>query len=455
MSGASETKSEPITEKRALVEHLESGCKPPGQWRIGAEHEKFPFHREDLSPLEYEGGRGVRALLEKMTRFGWAPVMEGENIIALKNDTGGAISLEPAGQFELSGAPVETIHHVCAELSGHLQQTKAVAAEIGAGFLGLGYRPKGRREDMPWMPKGRYKIMREYMPKKGGLGLEMMQNTCTVQVNLDFCSESVMVEMFRVSLALQPVATALWANSPFREGAPNGYMSYRAHIWSDTDPDRSGAPAFVFEDGFGFERYAEYILDVPMYFVYRDGKYIDVSGKSFRDFMAGKLEGFEGEHPHMGDWENHLSTAFPDVRLKTFLEMRGADGGPSDHLCALPAFWTGLLYDADARAEALDLIKDWTAEERAALAEGAPKHGLKTPFRGGTMQDIAKTATAIAVRGLKSRARLDGRGVDEGHFLRPVTEIAESGVTQAERLLELYKTKWNGSVDPVFTECAY
>jgi glutamate--cysteine ligase len=455
MSGVNEREGEPITDKAPLVAYLESGCKPPDRWRIGTEHEKFAFRRDDLRPLDYDGPRGVRTLLEKLTRFGWTPVMEGENIIALKGGDGGAISLEPAGQIELSGAPLETIHQTCSEVSGHLQQVKAVASEMDIGFLGLGYRPKWPQGEMPWMPKGRYAIMRNYMPKVGTMGLEMMQNTCTVQVNLDFCSEASMVDMFRISLALQPVATALWANSPFRHGVPNGYQSYRAHIWSDTDRDRTGSLPFVFEDGFGFERYVDYILDVPMYFVYRDGRYIDVAGKSFRDFMAGKLEGFEGQYPHMGDFENHLSTAFPDVRLKTFLEMRGADGGPWDRLCALPAFWVGLLYDEAARAEALDYIADWTAEERAALAAAVPKSALRTPFRDRTVRDVALDVLAIARRGLTARERFDSCGLDEGHFLRPLVRIAESGLTPADELLAQYERMWDHSVDPVFTEYAY
>ena len=455
MSGVIDKQSEPITDKKPLVEYMESGCKPPEQWRIGTEHEKFAFRRDDLRPLDYEGPRGVRTLLEKMTRFGWQPVMEGDNIIALKGKDGGAISLEPAGQIELSGAPLETIHQTCSEVSGHLQQVKAVANEMEVGFLGLGYRPKWAQDDMPWMPKGRYKIMREYMPKVGTMGLEMMQNTCTVQVNLDFCSEESMVEMYRVSLALQPIATALWANSPFRNGKPNGYQSYRAHVWSDTDRNRTGTLPFVFEDGFGFERYVDYLLDVPMYFVYRDGQYIDVSGKSFRDFMAGKLEGFEGQYPSLVDYENHMSTAFPEVRLKTFLEMRGTDGGPWDRLCALPAFWVGLLYDSDARSQAYDMIKDWTQEERDTLTFAVPKTGLRTPFRDTTVRDMALDVLSIARTGLSSRARTDSCGLDESHFLRPLFRIAESGLTPADELLAQYERMWDGSVDPVFSEYAY
>ena len=448
-------KSQLIESKSQLVDYLASGCKPPETWRIGTEHEKFAYHLDTLRPLEYEGERGVRALLDAMTRFGWQPVMEGNNVIALTDDTGASVSLEPAGQLELSGAPLETVHETCSEVTGHLQQVKAIAREMGIGFLGLGYHPKWPNEDMPWMPKGRYKIMREYMPKVGTMGLEMMKSTCTVQVNLDFCSEEMMVKMFRVALALQPVATALWANSPFKEGQPSGFLSLRSHCWTDTDPDRCGTIPFVFEEGFGFERYVDYILDVPMYFVYRDGKYIDAAGLSFRDFMDGNLSVLPGEKPTLKDWEDHLSTAFPEVRLKTFLEMRGADGGPWNRLCALPAFWVGLLYDSESREAAYDYISDWTNEEREALRDNVPRDALNTPFRDGTVRDIALNVLELAHAGLKRRARQDSIGLDETHFLKPLFLIAESGITPAEELLRAYGGRWHGEVDPVFQEYAY
>ena len=391
----------------------------------------------------------------RLTRFGWTPVYEGENVIALSSETGGSVSLEPAGQVELSGAAVENIHQTCDEVSSHLHQVKAIAREMGIGFVGLGARPKWPVDDMPWMPKGRYKIMRDYMPKRGKHGLEMMQSTCTVQVNLDFCSESSMVEMFRVSLALQPIATALWANSPFSAGKPNGFLSYRSQIWTDVDPDRSGMLPFVFEDGMGFERYVDYALDVPMYFVYRDGNYIDASGQSFRDFMRGELPAYPGEKPVMSDWADHISTIFPEVRLKTFLEMRGADGGPWNRLCGLSAFWVGLLYDSEARTAAWDLVKDWTDEERQTLRDEVPKTALKTPFRNQTVGDIASEVLCMSHRGLKSRKRLDNVGMDESHFLQPIFQTAESGLTPAEELLAAYYRLWGESVDPVFTEYAY
>ncbi|MEX0693354.1 MAG: glutamate--cysteine ligase [Rhodospirillales bacterium] len=455
MSGAAAKNDTPIESKDVLVRYMESGCKPPEQWRIGTEHEKFAFRLSDLKPLSYDGEDGIRELLMRLTRFGWEPVFEGENVIALTSKDGGSVSLEPAGQVELSGAAVENIHQTCDEVSSHLLQVKAIAREMGIGFVGLGYRPKWPISEVPWMPKGRYKIMREYMPKRGTLGLEMMQSTCTVQVNLDFCSEQSMVQMFRTSLALQPIATALWANSPFRNGKPSEYLSFRSHIWTDVDPDRSGMLPFVFEDGMGFERYVDYALDVPMYFVYRDSKYIDASGQSFRDFMAGKLPAYPGHTPVLSDWVDHLSTIFPEVRLKTFLEMRGADGGPWNRLCALSAFWVGLLYDKEARDAAWDLVKDWTAEERQTLRDQVPKTALKTRFRDKTVRDIASEALCISHRGLKNRNCLDSVGMDESHFLQPIFQTAESGLTPADELLAAYHRLWHEKVDPVFTEYAY
>mgnify|MGYP000926739845 CR=1 FL=1 len=455
MSQKIDPKTEAITDKTMLLDYMAAGCKPPSAWRIGTEHEKFAYALDSFKPLEYEGDNGVRALLEAMQQFDWEPVLENGNIIALKKSDGSSVTLEPAGQVELSGAAVETIHQTCNEVNQHLTQVKTVAREMGIGFLGLGYHPKWTLADMPWMPKGRYKIMREYMPKKGTMGLEMMQATCTVQVNLDFDSEATMVKIFRIALALQPIATALWANSPFKHGKPTGFLSYRSHVWTDTDNDRCGMLDFVFDDDFGFERYINYILDVPMYFVYRDGNYIDVSGKSFKDFMAGKLAGFEGQYPSIKDWEDHMSTAFPEVRLKTFLEMRGADGGPWARLCALSAFWVGLLYDDAAREAAWNLIKDWSVEEMTTLRDEVPRTALKTPFRDGTVREIAIDALRIARKGLKNRARLDSTGMDETHFLKPMNRIAESGFTPAEELLSAFEHRWEKNVDPVFQEYAY
>ena len=454
MSAPPKASGEPIDDRRQLVSHLEGGSKPPSAWRIGTEHEKFVFKLDTLRRAPYEGPWGIRALLDGLTRFGWEPVIESGNPIALTKN-GCSVTLEPGGQFELSGAPVKILHQTCDEVNTHLDEVKTVAAEIGVGLVGIGFDPKWRREDISWMPKGRYRIMREYMPKKGKLGLDMMLRTCTVQVNLDFRSESDMVKKFRVGMALQPIAVGLFANSPFVEGKPSGYLSYRSHVWEDTDPDRCGILPFVFDGDMGFERYVDYMLDVPMYFVYRNGIYIDASGQSFRAFLDGKLPALPGEKPTIADWADHLTTAFTEVRLKTFLEMRGADGGPWSNICALPALWVGLLYDSNALDEAWEMVKGWSLEDHIYLRREVPKTALKTPFRGGTVQDVAIKVVQIASGGLRRRNRLSRAGDDETGFIAVLQDIAERGETQAEEKLTKFRTKWNGSVDPVFTEYAY
>jgi glutamate--cysteine ligase len=454
MSAPPKSRGEPITDKRQLVDYLAAGSKLRAKWRIGTEHEKFAFNRKDFRTLPYDGPAGIRAVLEGMTRFGWVPVLENGNPIALSKGACN-ITLEPGGQFELSGAPVETLHQTCSEVNDHLDQVKQVDAELGTGMLGMGFNPKWARADQPWMPKGRYQIMRDYMPKKGKLGIDMMIRTCTVQVNLDFADEADMVKKMRVGIALQPIATALFADSPFTEGKPNGFMSYRSHIWTDTDPDRCGMLPFVFEPGYGFERYVDWMLDVPMYFLYRDGKYVDCSGQSFRDFLKGKLPALPGEIPGMGDWTDHLTTAFPEVRLKRFLEMRGADSGPWQRLCALPALWVGLLYDAQALDAAWDLCKDWTIAEREQLRADVPRAALRAQVRKRSVKDLAKDVLAIARAGLVRRAVLDAKGRDESRFLDILDAIAASGRCPAEDKLALFNGRWQGSVDPAFTEFAY
>ncbi len=441
----------PIGSRDDLVRYLEAGCKPKAQWRIGTEHEKFVYDLKTMKPLPYEGRSSIRALLEGMRRFGWEPVMEGDAIIGLTQN-GAAISLEPGGQFELSGAALKSVHETCAEVNTHQEQVREIAGEIGAGVIGLGYAPTWTLDDVPQMPKGRYAIMRRYMPKVGGYGLEMMYRTCTVQVNLDFSSEADMVRKFRVGLALQPVATALFANSPFREGLPNGFLSYRSHVWTDVDNARAGMLPFVFEDGFGFERYVDYVLDVPMYFVYRNGKYIDVSGKSFRDFMAGRIPELKGIEPSMSDWADHLTTMFPEVRLKQFLEMRGADGGSWRRICGLPALWVGLYYDQTALDAAWDMVKDWTAEERQAMRDSVPHLAFRTPFRDRSVGDLARQMLEISAEGLRRRASRDAIGTTEEGFVQPLRELIGRGYTRAEELLRLYNVDWNRDLARLFVE---
>ena len=449
----------PIESKQQLIDYIASGSKPENAWSIGTEHEKFGFCVESLRPVPYAGERSINAILVAMQEYGWSPMMEGDTIIGLLKD-GQSVTLEPGGQLELSGAMRKTLHETCGEVASHLKLAKAVSEKLGIGFLGTGFNPKTAREDVPIMPKGRYGIMLNYMPKKGSLGLDMMLRTSTIQVNLDYSDEADMVKKFRVSLALQPIATALFASSPFTDGKPNGYLSYRSHIWTDTDPDRCGILPFVFEDGMGFEAYVDHVLDVPMYFVYRDGKYIDVAGQSFRDFLRGELPGLPGQKPIMQDWEDHMSTLFPEVRLKKFLEVRGADGGTWNKICALPALWTGLFYDQASLDAAWDLVKDWTHEDHEYLRANVPAKALGTPFREGTVLDIAKQMVALSSDGLKRRARTNSTGEDERIFLGPLTTILTRGQTVAEEMLTKYykpvsEGGWGENIDPIFKDYAF
>ncbi|MDV6332843.1 glutamate--cysteine ligase [Asticcacaulis sp. 201] len=455
---AETSKAEPVRTFSDLVSYFESGNKPREKWRIGAEHEKFAFHLDTLKRPAYDGPDGIEAMLTGLQRFGWTPYREQGKLIALLRN-GASVTLEPGGQFELSGAPLETIHDICDETGQHLAEVKAVASELGLGFLGVGFSPLWTREETPVMPKGRYNIMRSYMPKKGKLGLDMMLRTCTVQANLDYADEADMVLKFRVSLALQPLATALFANSPFIEGKPSGFLSARANVWTDTDPDRTGMLDFVFEDGFGFERYARYALDVPMYFVKRDvpenGGYIDASGQDFKAFLKGELPALPGELPTMDDWADHLTTLFPEVRLKKYLEMRGADAGPWSRLCALPALWAGLLYDQTALEAAWDLVKGWTSADHNTLRHMAAKTGLKGDIAGRPVKNWTMDMLEIAKGGLKRRNRLSGGMVDETGYLGELFEIADSGLTPADRLLEKYNGVWQGDIRKLYAQEAY
>ncbi|HQS95440.1 MAG: glutamate--cysteine ligase [Novosphingobium sp. 16-62-11] len=449
-------RNDPIIESRdMLVAPMQKGEKPKSAWRIGTEHEKFVYRTEDRRAPSYEEQGGIRDLLMALTEYGWKPILEGGKVIAMSGPDG-AVSLEPAGQLELSGAPLVNLHQTCAETGRHLAQVKTIGDKLGLAYLGLGLWPDKTREELPIMPKGRYDIMLRHMPRVGSMGLDMMLRTCTIQVNLDYSSEADMVKKFRTSLALQPLATALFANSPFLEGKPNGFLSYRSHIWTDTDPARTGMLSFVFDEGFGYERYVDYMLDVPMYFVFRDGKYIDASGLSFRDFLDGKLSVLPGEKPTASDWVDHLSTAFPEVRLKSFLEMRGADGGPWNRICALPALWVGLLYDQTALDAAWDLVKDWDMDGREKLRAEVPKLGLDASLPGGgKLRDIAAEVLAISRSGLSARAMLNEAGDNETGYLQPLDEIVAAGKTPAERLLDLYHGVWGGDLSQVYGEKSF
>lgn len=439
-----------------FISWLASREKSKENWRIGTEHEKFMFHKGSYRPVAYEGQAGIGQLLQKLVDDqGWHPIYENENIIALKDNEGGSITLEPGGQFELSGAPLENLHQTCRETGSHLTIMKQAAAELDLCMLGLGFQPKWAREDISFMPKGRYKVMSAYMPKVGSLGLDMMLRSCTVQVNLDYSSEEDMRRKFRTSLALQPIATALFANSPFKEGKPSGLLSTRAEAWTDTDNARCGVPACVFDPQFGYEQWIEYILDVPMYFLHRGDDYIDVTGKSFRHFMTGQMTGFEGQFPQMADFEDHITTAFPEVRLKGYLEMRGADSGPWANICALPAFWVGLLYDETALSKAEALAGDITADDVMAARLDVAKNGLRAKLGNHEVATLAGQLVQIAKEGLAARAVTDDQGRDETKFLAPVEEVIATQKTPADVMLALYHNAWDGNIDHVFRERHY
>lgn len=448
--------AQPVTDRAQLIEWFAERGKPKSAWRIGTEHEKFLFRKDSFKPVAYEGGQGVGELLRLLEeQYDMQPIIEKGLIIGLKSDDGGSITLEPGGQLELSGAPLESLHETCAETGAHLRQMREITQQLELCMLGVGFQPLWQRRDISWMPKGRYKIMREYMPKRGQLGLDMMLRSCTVQVNLDYEDERDMVRKFRTSLALQPIATALFANSPFKDGQPSGLKSTRAEAWTDTDPDRCGVPGFVFDDDFGYSRWVDYILDVPMYFLHRGEDYLDVSGLSFRDFMAGSLPGFEGQFPSMADFEDHVTTAFPEVRLKGYLEMRGADGGSWGNICALPALWVGLLYDDGALDAAESLIKGITASDVEAARMAVAKDGLQAEMAGRSVHKIAHEVLEIAEAGLKSRKLLDSKGEDERKYLAPLQEIVKSGKTYADEMLDKYYSAWDEDITHIFKEYHY
>lgn len=447
----------PIERHEQLASYLADGCKPKAKWRIGTEHEKFGYCKDTHQPLPYAGERSIQAVLEGLRDgHGWAPVTEGGHLIGLEKD-GANVSLEPGGQLELSGAPLETIHETCDEVNAHLADVKDIADKIGVGFIGLGAAPEWSHAQVPMMPKGRYKLMDAYMPKVGTMGHTMMRRTCTVQVNLDFASEADMVQKMRVAIALQPVATALFANSPFLDGKPNGHKSWRARVWRDLDAARTGTVPFVFDDGFGFEAWAEYALDVPMYFVYRDGHYVDAMGQSFRDFMNGTLPALPGETPTLSDWADHLTTIFTEARVKQFIEMRGADGGPWRRLCALPALWVGLMYDQGALDAAWDLVKGWDTATRDAMRVAASVEGLQAKVGDISMLDLAREVVTLSEAGLKARASPGAGGLvpDETHFLNALKESLETGKVPADELLERYHGDWNGDLSRIYDEYSY
>ena len=441
----------------SLVSWLSSKEKDPKQWCIGTEHEKFIYTLDEFAPVEYGGDKGIEAILHYLSdTYDMTPIMENGMYVALKTNEGASISLEPGGQLELSGNIVKTLHHSCIETSKHLRQMLDVTAKLGLGMIGLGFHPTASKEQINWMPKGRYKIMKNYMPKVGNLGLDMMLRTCTIQTNLDYQDEEDMRRKFKTSLALQPIATALFANSPIKDGRLTKIQSNRALVWTDTDPDRCGVPQCVFEPSFGYEQWIDYVLDVPMYFIYRDGQYLDVAGKSFRKFMNSEYsDEFFGHTASMLDFEDHITTIFPDVRLKGYLEMRGADGGPWSIICALPALWVGLLYDAEALQKAEAIANQFSHQDVVNARISAAKDGLKGQIGSQNIHQVAKQLIEIAETGLKSRARTNKDGEDERTFLTPLKTIVNSGLTQADIVSGLYYNEWNEDINKVYTYYKY
>ncbi len=434
----------PIERDAQLAELVESGCKPKADWRLGTEHEKFGWLTDSRRPLPYDGARSITALFDGLqANFGWAPVSEGGNVIGMTRN-GANISLEPGGQFELSGAAVATLHEQDAELHNHLDEVRSIADPLGIRFMGIGAAPEWRSDDMPVMPKGRYRLMTDYMGRVGTHGTQMMYRTCTVQVNLDYASEADMVKKLRVALALQPVATALFASSPFFDGTLNGHKSWRSRIWRGLDNSRTGMLPFAFDEGFGFQAYVDWVLDVPMYFVYRDGKYINALGQSFRDFLKGELPALPGEKPTLSDWADHMTTVFPEARVKKYIEMRGADCGDAAHISALPAFWVGLMYDQTALDAAWDLVKGFDVDTREGLRVDASVRGLQAEVDGVRMMDLARASVAL------SQAGLAGRGLGEERYLAPLVQSLDTGKTQADRWLDLYHGAWGGDLTPIY-----
>jgi len=444
----------PLT-RQMMEDFFSVGCKPRQQWGIGTEHEKIPFYMDTLQPVPYEGECGIGMLLQRLADADWKPVYEGENIIALLGAGGASVTLEPGGQLELSGAVLPDMHQTHEETRQHLHQVMTVANAMGIGFLTTAFHPLSPRSAIPWMPKARYAVMGQYMPKVGGRGLDMMLRTATVQANLDFSSEADMAKKMRIACCVQPIVTALFAASPFSEGKPSGYLSTRAACWLDTDPRRTGIPACVFEDDFGFASWVDYLLDVPMYFIIRDGQYVDCSGASFRDFMAGHLPALPGQMPTLDDWALHSSTVFPDVRLKQYIEMRGADAGPHEMITALPALWKGLLYDAEAESAVWQIVKTWSHSDVLAMREAVVSQGLHASMAGEPLQHWSSILLGLAEDSLHRQQQYNAAGEDESIYLAPLWQITHNNASLARQWLESYHHAWGERVEPMFTEARH
>ncbi len=434
------------------VNYFHAGETPEEDWVIGTEHEKIAVYEDTFERVPYEGERGIAVLLERISKQGeWVPILEGSKIIGLKRG-GASITLEPGGQFELSGAPLATIKETCAEFNSHVDQVKAISEDLGIVWLSLGVDPLHPVSDVPVMPKSRYQIMRDYLPTRGSLGLEMMHLSATVQANFDFSDEADMVAKVRTAMGCTPLVSALFANSPFSARGENGFVTKRLAIWADTDPDRCGLLPFVFDSGFGYERYTDWALDVPIFFLIRDGHYIPAGGLTFRGFME---NGLEGHRALLSDWDMHLTTLFPEVRLKQIIEVRGADAVPRELTCALPAIWKGLLYDADALDQAWDLVSSFTFEERVEGQVSVARKGLGAELGGQSVKPLADQLLEIASGGLDRISTRRGIEGGEQNFIAPLRRILESGKSPGEVMLDRWRNEWNGSLERLISYARY
>jgi glutamate--cysteine ligase len=442
----------PVASVEELVDFLRRWEKPRDRWRVGTEHEKIGLYEADHAPVPYETERGIGTLLERIAEVdGWGRITEGPNVIALEKD-GASITLEPGGQFELSGAPLRTIHETCDEFHRHLDLMKRVSEPLGIVWLGLGMHPIHGVDRIPRMPKERYAIMQSYLPKRGALALDMMFTTATVQANYDFADEADMVAKMRAAMGLTPIVSAMFANSSLSGGKANGFVSRRLHVWQQVDPDRCGLLPLVFEPDFGYRRYVEWALDVPMFFVVRDGEHRPAKGMRFRTFLR---EGGAGTRATLSDFDRHLTTLFPDVRLKHIIEVRGADAVPPGLTCSLPALWKGLLYDDEALAAAWHLVRHSSQEEREVAREDAARRGLGASFAGRSMLDLARELTAIAREGLRRIRHAGRRDPDETPFLDPILDQLESGASPGQVVLDRWEGEWGRSVDRLIDYARY
>jgi len=445
-----------VINKNELIGYFFDGVKSKNNLKIGVEHEKFILNKESLKPISYYENNGIKNILEKLTTLGWEPLYDDNKntIIAVKKGKQ-AITLEPGGQIELSGAPLDNIHETCEETTNHLKELKKLGNEFNFILLGIGVEPNLKLDDFPWMPKQRYKIMRKYMEQVGTLGHHMMKRTCTNQVNIDYSSEEDMINKIRLILNLESIATAIFSNSPFDQGNVSKYRSLRSHFWHHTDPNRTGLLPFVFDKDFNFEKYTDYALNIPMYFIRREHKYINMTQYTFKDYLEGKCTKVNYEAT-LDDWEDHLTTLFPQVRLKHYLEIRSMDACNWDLICSQPAFWIGILYDDEILDKIKQITEDWKGEDRQYLNKRVPEDGLKTEFKKRKLIDFAQEFFELSKKGLSKRNQLSKNGeFDESIHMKDLENNLTDGCSPADCLITKFNTTWEKSVLPIYKELAY